>query len=514
MKTFSATHRLKMTTAIVAVSFLAACNPSAPTGNTQTAAAALPALPATLPLAAGAATSATAAPPVAALPNAAAIGAVRVARPDDRYAYAESARSFSDAIGSAPPDYGFDYDEVRPWAWQGYDESTEFVEPVDGGYRYYYYRPGVDTPYFVRDPDYGYGYDGGQLAVVYARDGSVIPYDAYGARLDYAARYYARARALYAASRQRHAVIAANWAARQAAIDAAQQHWAAQRAAQRDWQAYHDRVAAAQEQHWAQEQARRRADTARYDAWHDQDFRTPPPPRAIPVAWAGAAWAGNARNYAPPAPGFDGDVAARQQATRIEQQRVAAPAAHPAPVTTDIRVPAEQHPPQVQPKVAPIAPPPAAKSVPTQHPRPDRAPPEARPVPAPHQAQIPQQARPERPDAPHAVPEPPANPHASHERPNAPHAAAERPASAPRAEHRTVPATPERPTAPPQRRSPPEARQPVSLPPQRAPERSPAAPPRAPTPHAPVPAAHVEAQAHPAAPAHDRPAPGPRSDRP
>ena len=310
--------------AIAAALALAGCNPKGNDGRDQ-AAYQLPALPATLPLAPGGTTAPAYAPAAALLPVSRQIGTARVADPRDDYAYADDAWGFADAVGDAPPDYGFYYDDVEPWAWQGYDNSVEFVEPLGSGYRYYYYRPGADTPYFVRDPDYGYGYDGGQLTVVYGPDGRIIPDRDYGPRLDYASRYYARGRALYGASHERRPVVAANWAARQNAI-VDTQRWAAARAAQPAWQQYHQRTAPQQARHWDEEQARRRADTVRFTAWQGNDFRTPPPPRAIPQAWTQASWAHDDHRFAPPAAGFNGDAAARQHAAQKEREAIAAQA--------------------------------------------------------------------------------------------------------------------------------------------------------------------------------------------
>jgi len=310
-------------TAVAAALALAGCNPSGSVDRSQSAS--LPALPATLPLAPGDATAPGYAPAAALLPATRQIRTVRVADPRDSYAYAEDAWDFADALGDAPPDYGFYYGDAQPWAWQGYDDSITFVEPLDDGYRYYYYRPGADTPYFVRDPYYGYGYDNGRLAVVYGRDGGLVPYADYGPRLDYASRYYVRGRDLYQASRQRRPVIAANWAARRDAIVDAPR-WAAARTSQRAWQDYHQRTEAQQAQHWREEQARRRADTVRFAAWQGQDFRTPPPPRAIPAAWTRAKWAKDQNRFAPPAAGFDGDAAARERAAMQERERVVRPA--------------------------------------------------------------------------------------------------------------------------------------------------------------------------------------------
>ncbi len=224
---------------------------------------------------------------------------MRVADPRDAYAYADDAWDFGDAIYDAPPDYGFDYAGVEPWAWEGYDQSLTFVEPIDDGYRYYYYQPGADEPYFVRDPDYGYGYDNGQLAVIYGPGGAILPYDSYGPRIDYASRYLARGRDLYAVSRERgrQSVNAASWAARAATISAAQSRWASERARQSAWRDYHQRVAAEATRHWQPERTRRQADAQRFATWQRSDYRAAPPPRVIPAAWQQARWAQDDHRY-------------------------------------------------------------------------------------------------------------------------------------------------------------------------------------------------------------------------
>jgi hypothetical protein len=235
---------------------------------------AAPALPATLPMTNAPAQQATLAPAATALPRAQPLRTVRVADPRSAYAYADQASYFSQSLGDAPPDYSFNYDNVSPWAWQGYDGSRTFVEPVAGGYRTYYYRAGAEQPYFVRDPDYGYGYDGDQLAAIYGPDGALIPYDNYGPQEAYAAAYLWRARRMYEASRARQAISAADWAARQNSIIAAREQWAANRDRQADWAAYHAQEAAQESRYWAQEAQRRVEDQQRFDQWHEQDFRT------------------------------------------------------------------------------------------------------------------------------------------------------------------------------------------------------------------------------------------------
>lgn len=306
---------------------LSACQKQADNPDNANAMAA-PALPATLPMANTPPQQAALAPPPAALPRAHRIRTVRVADPRSAYAYADQASYFSQSLGDAPPDYGFSYEDVRPWAWQGYDGSRTFVEPVAGGYRTYYYRPGADRPYFVRDPEYAYGYDGDQLAAVYGPDGALIPYDSYGPRETYAAAYLWRAQRLYEASRERQAVSAAAWVARQEAIIAARDQWAANRERQAEWAAYHAQEAAQESRYWAQESQRRAEDQQRFAQWRAQDFRTPPPPRAIPPRWQQARWAQDSTRYAPVATAA---VAGGMMAALMPRHRQDAPPPPPVP---------------------------------------------------------------------------------------------------------------------------------------------------------------------------------------
>jgi hypothetical protein len=303
-------HRSVFGSTLAGVAFLslalAGCNKAA--DDTGNASAALPALPATLPMTNAPAAPAALAPPPSAIP-ARSIRTARVANPRAAYAYADQADYFSRSLGDGPPDYGFDYDGVRPWAWQGYDGSRVFLEPVDGGYRYYYYRAGADEPYFIRDPEFAYGYDGDQLAVVYDSDGAIVPYGDYGPRTGYAAAYLWRAERLFEASSDREAISAAAWAARQNAIAGYQERWAANRDRQADWAAYHAQESAQESRYWAEEAARRDADQQRFAAWQQQDFRTPPPPRAIPPRWQQASWAQDNMRYAPVVAGAAGIAA-------------------------------------------------------------------------------------------------------------------------------------------------------------------------------------------------------------
>ena len=317
---------LKLALVSVALSALiplAACNQADRAQSSP--AQRLPDLPATMPLALGDERPVTYAPAAQDLPRVHRIPAARITRPDDYYAWADDAWDYDDALGYAPPDYGFYYDDIEPWAWQGYDDSLMFIEPIAYGYRYYYYRPGEEYPYFIRDPDCGYGYNDGRLAVIYDAGGAIIPYDRYydGPRLDYASSYYDRGYRLYQASIERHPVIAANWYAVQPSLTLASTDWSQNLWRQPQWQTYHQRALTPRESYWQPERERRQAEAVRYAAWQEGGFQSAPPPRAIPRNWKRADWARNERLFAPPVSGFDGDTRAQQRAALREQQRVA-----------------------------------------------------------------------------------------------------------------------------------------------------------------------------------------------
>jgi hypothetical protein len=258
--------------------------------NNQQTAANTAAAPPALPLTTGAETAPVYAPPVTAMPSAPRPKIVRVASQADQYAYVDQAQTMGAALGSAPPDYGFDYDGVRPWVWRTSNNALRLVEPIDGGYRYYYYQPGATLPYLIQDPQYAYGFDNGQLVVVYDSRGNVLPAQYMDQRADYAGRFLARAQALYNASlrNQRSSVIAANWAARRTAIDAQQAEWAQEQSQYSAWQAYHQEHDAEQQAYWQAERQRRDAAASQFNQWHDAGYQGPPP---SPPPYAGVAGA-------------------------------------------------------------------------------------------------------------------------------------------------------------------------------------------------------------------------------
>src|SRR5579872_270912 len=107
---------LALAGALAAAALAAGCQKGGAPGN-----AALPSSPppppAALPLT-NAAPPAAEAPPATALPSGPPLRRARLSRPEDRYAFADRADQMSYGFGDAPPDYAFDYQGGRPWAWQ------------------------------------------------------------------------------------------------------------------------------------------------------------------------------------------------------------------------------------------------------------------------------------------------------------------------------------------------------------------------------------------------------------
>lgn len=207
------------------------------------------------------------APTVQALPAAPRARVARVATRPQGYAFADRAYAMSDAFADAPPDYAYDYGGVRPWVWRAYDGAECIAEAVPGGERIYYYEPGADSPFFIEDPGYGYGFEDGALVSVYDSYGDELPYAYAEDQSEWAGRYLARAYALYGASRQaqRYAVAEQNWQARRGYLDAQRQAWGQQLTQNADWQAYHQQYYPAVQAHYAPERRQRLAWAARVD---------------------------------------------------------------------------------------------------------------------------------------------------------------------------------------------------------------------------------------------------------
>jgi hypothetical protein len=295
---------------------LAGCKPAAsPSDASSAPSSALPLADSGAPIAP--------APPISDLPPAPPIPVGHLASRDDYYAFADHAYAVNEAFGDAPPDYQYDYDGAEPWVWRSDNGAMRVAEALaGGGDRYYYYEPGADYPYLVRDPQYSYGYDNGQLVVIYDSSGRVLPESAFEQRRDYASRFYARGRSLYAGSQQQQhqAVAQSNWVARRNAYAAEQQRWAGAQRADSDWQAYHQAHQQQEENQWAGERARRETEAAQFAitindtqaAQRDRDAAqraqqraqsAPPPPQGGIFHFGGPQHPGGDQGQPPPAGG-------------------------------------------------------------------------------------------------------------------------------------------------------------------------------------------------------------------
>lgn len=334
---------------------LVACQKAQPPANALAGPDQAPPPVATVPLTDAQVPAAAPAPPASALPYRP-VPRVRVASDRDRYAFIDRANRASYGFGDAPPDYAFDYQGSRPWAWQSDNGYRTVVERLpDGGRRYYYYQPGSERPYLVRDPDYAYGYQDGALAVVYDRYGRPLP-DAYAEqRSDYAGRYLVRAVALFAAAQaaQHIGVSRDAWYERRDEIARERDYWREGQQRDQGWQAYrdqYDQQYGRQDQSmWAAERYRREAEAARIDAANN---RAQEAARERDAAMAAAAQSqARADALARRNQALGQQEAARQAQIQAQQAQIQAQQARLQAQQAQLHAPPP--PPQVRPQPAP-----------------------------------------------------------------------------------------------------------------------------------------------------------------
>ena len=197
----------------------------------------------------------------------------------DDYQWLALAAALGGMLGNAPPDYAFGYGGVQPWAWETGDRYLRYAEPIDGGYRYYYYEPDSYTPFLVSDPYYSYGYRDDRLVAIYDRSGRVL--DARRAeRQRQAARdYYARARQMYVAAHRepRVGVAAPLWQRQRDAVVRQQRRWDDARGERTAWQTWDAKNEPRLHRDWAGEALVRREAERSFAGWQKADFKTPAP---------------------------------------------------------------------------------------------------------------------------------------------------------------------------------------------------------------------------------------------
>jgi hypothetical protein len=255
--------RLSLLAAAGLIALTTACSRSAQ----QDAVSEIATPKAALPMTTAEAPPSAPAPTVRDLPPAPPARVARLRDEDQRYAYADLGYNMGDAFADAPPDYGFDYDGVQPWVWQSDAGAYQVVEPLPDGDRYYYYQPGDDYPFLVRDPDYAYGFDGGQLVVVYDHYGRALGPDEADRRAGMAGRLLLRASALYAAAHHDpHVAVAQDrWTGRRGRLESDHRSWQTAQTQDPAWRTYDDAHQQDERDRWAGERMRRQAETARVD---------------------------------------------------------------------------------------------------------------------------------------------------------------------------------------------------------------------------------------------------------
>ncbi len=279
-------HTLLAASALVlsAGLILTACGPQKTAASAQAAAPATGAPIDSLPLAQGAPAQARYAPAASQLPEAAPIKLASAGTVREPYSYLDDAYDLGETFADSPPDYTVDYDGVSPWVWRAQNGAYRVVEQLPSGERDYYYHAGADAPFLVRDPNYAYAYDGGQLVEVYDGAGRPVEYDVAERDASIAAGYLVRARKLYDAAvhQQRHAAYAADWQAHRDVVLATQRDWQAQQQRNNDWKRWRD-------QHIQQIQ-----DRPQYQAREQERSQRQAYAAGIGAAVAGAAVAGAA----------------------------------------------------------------------------------------------------------------------------------------------------------------------------------------------------------------------------
>jgi hypothetical protein len=237
--------------------------------------------------------------------------------PAQGYAWAERAYGLQRAVYDTPPDYGFDYGDVEPLAWETEDDWAMYAEPWDDGYRYYYYEPGADYPYFVRDDDYGYGYGaGGVLVAVFDAGGRYLPVDTVYRVAPAAGRYYARGHDLRSAAHRARRIQVTDqaWAQRAPQVIRTADPWMRAARDDRQWRAWRDRDQDRELRRFEPEAARRAVRTRQ---WREQDDRREPA-RANADSWRQAAGIGQQQADRQRI----GDAQRRDQAQREQRQQI------------------------------------------------------------------------------------------------------------------------------------------------------------------------------------------------
>lgn len=200
----------------------------------------------------------------------------------DAYSYIDRADSLWDAIGNAPPDYAFAFEDAEPWAWELQSGDSIIVEETPDGIQTYYFDPEAEGPFLAVRPGMSFGFSGETVAVVYGPDGGAMPRADGAAHLEEGVALYARARQVRRAmlQRQRREVDSQAWIDTSPLIWGSVLIWDEGRRRHPGWHRHHERWESAQ---WRRrleaERLRRSALAEQFRRWREGGFQGPPPGR-------------------------------------------------------------------------------------------------------------------------------------------------------------------------------------------------------------------------------------------
>jgi hypothetical protein len=226
-----------------------------------------------------AAASKSSAPATPVLPAAEAVEVGPPPDPQGAYELLDDAYYMGDAFGDAPPDYAVMANDVQLWVWRSAGDAMQVVEPVDDGYRLYYYTPGSASPFLVRDGGQAYAFDGPRLAAAYDADDRLFTNAELAEHSDEAGRLLQRGKDVRQAALHSpiRSVPAAGWAQALPALSQARSQWEATLREQEEWRTQDMAYTVRQTDYWKAEKARRGRAAERFEGWRAKGFRGRPP---------------------------------------------------------------------------------------------------------------------------------------------------------------------------------------------------------------------------------------------
>lgn len=206
----------------------------------------------------------------------------------DDYDWIDRADAVSETIGEAPPDTSFVFESGEPWAWTLEDGTTMIVEQLPDGPHGYYFEPGTDTPFLVRDPQMSFGFIDGAVAVVYGADGTALGRDEGRSWLATAMRGFERGKRIKRAMVQRDRARNINvnrWYDMSYLLFDWWDDWDYGLRRNPGWRRHHDGPHGAGHNHrWDHERQRRTSAADIFRRWGQGGYRGPAPGRFTPPA--------------------------------------------------------------------------------------------------------------------------------------------------------------------------------------------------------------------------------------